>query len=236
VVIAFSFNNPHGRFNYSWTGFTLKYWGSKLFAIPDLTTAMEHSIEVAAVATIGATVLGTLVGIALGKYRFRGQGVTNLVQFACIAAPEVVLGSSLATFFLQLRIQEGAFTVMAAHVMFCMSFVAITVRARVLTLDPSVEDAAKDLGASPWDTFRLVTLPMIMPGVVAGAMLAFALSIDDFITTEFTSGSFVTYPLWIWSVSRQGLPPQVNVMGSIVFAVGVLFAVVNSVVSRRRAG
>jgi spermidine/putrescine transport system permease protein len=236
VVIAFSFNNPHGRYNYSWTGFTLKYWGSKLFAIPDLTTAMEHSIEVAAVATIGATVLGTLVGIALGKYRFRGQGVTNLVQFACISAPEVVLGSSLATFFLQLRIQEGALTVMAAHIMFCMSFVAITVRARVLTLDPSVEDAAKDLGAGPWDTFRLVTLPMIMPGVVAGAMLAFALSIDDFITTEFTSGSFVTYPLWIWSVSRQGLPPQVNVMGSIVFAVGVLFAVVNSVVSRRRAG
>ena len=190
----------------------------------------------AVVATIGATVLGTLVGLALGKYRFRGQGVTNLVQFACIAAPEVVLGSSLATFFLQLRIQEGALTVMAAHIMFCMSFVAITVRARVLTLDPSVEDAAKDLGAGPWDTFRLVTLPMILPGVIAGAMLAFALSIDDFITTEFTSGSFVTYPLWIWSVSRQGLPPQVNVMGSIVFAVGVLFAVANSVVSRRRAG
>jgi spermidine/putrescine transport system permease protein len=235
VVIAFSFNNPHGRFNYSWTGFTFKYWGSKLFAIPDLTTAMEHSIEVAAVATIGATVLGTLIGIAVGKYKFRGQGVSNLVQFACISAPEVVLGSSLATFFLQLRIQEGAFTVMAAHIMFCMSFVAITVRARVVGLDPAVEDAAKDLGASPWATFRLVTLPMIMPGVVAGAMLAFALSIDDFITTEFTSGSFVTYPLWIWSVSRQGLPPQVNVMGSIVFAVGVLFAVVNSVVSRRRA-
>ncbi len=236
VVIAFSFNNPHGRYNYSWTGFTLKYWGSKLFAIPDLTTAMEHSIEVAAVATIGATVLGTLIGIAVGKYKFRGQGVSNLVQFACISAPEVVLGSSLATFFLQLHIQENALTVMAAHIMFCMSFVAITVRARVLTLDPSVEDAAKDLGASPWDTFRLVTLPMIMPGVVAGAMLAFALSIDDFITTEFTSGSFVTYPLWIWSVSRQGLPPQVNVMGSIVFAAGVLFAVVNSVVSRRRVG
>ena len=235
VVVAFSFNNPHGRYNYSWTGFTLKYWGSKLFAIPDLTTAMEHSIEVAAVATIGATVLGTLVGIALGKYRFRGQGVTNLVQFACIAAPEVVLGSSLATFFLQLRIQEGAFTVMAAHIMFCMSFVAITVRARVLTLDPSVEDAAKDLGAGPWETFRLVTLPMIMPGVVAGAMLAFALSIDDFITTEFTSGSFVTYPLWIWSVSRQGLPPQVNVMGSIIFLVGALSAGGWALFQRRRA-
>jgi spermidine/putrescine transport system permease protein len=235
VVVAFSFNNPHGRYNYSWTGFTVKYWGSKLFAIPDLTTAVEHSILVAVVATIGATVLGTLVGIAVGKYKFRGQGVTNLVQFAAISAPEVVLGSSLATFFLQAHIQEGALTVMAAHIMFCMSFVAITVRARVVGLDPAVEDAAKDLGAGPWDTFRLVTLPMIMPGVIAGAMLAFALSIDDFITTEFTSGSFVTYPLWIWSVSRQGLPPQVNVMGSIIFAVGVLFAIGNSIVSRRRA-
>ena len=235
VVVAFSFNNPHGRYNYSWTGFTFKYWGRKLFAIPDLTTAVEHSILVAVVATIGATVLGTLVGLAVGKYKFRGQGAANLVQFAAISAPEVVLGSSLATFFLQAHIQEGALTVMAAHIMFCMSFVAITVRARVVGLDPAVEDAAKDLGAGPWDTFRLVTLPMIMPGVIAGAMLAFALSIDDFITTEFTSGSFVTYPLWIWSVSRQGLPPQVNVMGSIIFAVGVLFAIANSIVSRRRA-
>lgn len=235
VVIAFSFNNPHGRFNYSWTGFTLKYWGPKLFSIPDLTTAMEHSLIVAVTATLGATVLGTLVGLALGKYKFRGQGATNLVQFAAISAPEVVLGSSLATFFLQARIQEGALTVIAAHIMFCVSFVAITVRARVVGLDPSVEEAAKDLGAGPWETFRLVTLPMIMPGVIAGAMLAFALSIDDFITTEFTSGSFMTYPLWIWSVSRQGLPPQVNVMGSVIFAVGVLFAIVNSVASRRRA-
>jgi spermidine/putrescine transport system permease protein len=234
VVILFSFNNPHGRFNYSWTGFTFKYWGPKLFAIGDLTSALEHSLEVAVIATIGATVLGTLVGLALGKYRFRGQGATNLVQFACIAAPEVVLGSSLATFFLQARIQEGMLTVIAAHIMFCLSFVAITVRARVLTLDPAVEEAAKDLGAGPWDTFRLVTLPMIMPGVVAGALLAFALSIDDFITTEFTSGSFVTYPLWIWSASRQGLPPQVNVMGSIIFLVGVLFAITYSLVSRRR--
>lgn len=235
VVILFSFNNPHGRYNYSWTGFTFKYWGSQLFAIGGLTSALEHSLVVAVVATAGATVLGTLVGLALGKYRFRGQGATNLVQFACIAAPEVVLGSSLATFFLQLRVPMGMWTVVAAHIMFCLSFVAITVRARVLTLDPAVEEAAKDLGAGPWETFRLVTFPMIMPGVVAGALLAFALSIDDFITTEFTSGAFQTYPLWIWSASRQGLPPQVNVMGSIIFLGGVLLAVSGSIVSRRRA-
>lgn len=235
VVILFSFNNPHGRFNYTWTGFTFKWWGSALFQYPELTTAMEHSLEVAVIATLGATILGTLVGLALGRYRFRGQSATNLVQFAVIAAPEVVLGSSLATFFLQLRIQEGMLTVIAAHIMFCVSFVAITVRARVLTLDASVEEAAKDLGAGPWTTFRLVTLPMIMPGVVAGALLAFALSIDDFITTEFTSGSFMTYPLWIWSVSRQGLPPQANVMGSIIFLAGALVAGGWALFQRRRA-
>jgi spermidine/putrescine transport system permease protein len=236
-VLMFSFNNPHGRYNITWTGFTFKYWNpTKLFGqYPDLTTALVHSFEVAVIATIGATILGTLVGLALGKYRFRGQGATNLVQFACIAAPEVVLGSSLATFFLQSRVQMGELTVIAAHIMFCLSFVAITVRARVLTLDPAVEEAAKDLGAGPWETFRLVTLPMIMPGVVAGALLAFALSIDDFITTEFTSGSFQTYPLWIWSASRQGLPPQVNVMGSLIFLLGVLLAVANLIVTRRRA-
>jgi spermidine/putrescine transport system permease protein len=235
VVILFSFNNPHGRYNYTWTGFTLKWWGPALFAYPELTTAIEHSLEVAVIATLGATILGTLVGLALGKYRFRGQSATNLVQFACIAAPEVVLGSSLATFFLQLRIREGILTVIAAHIMFCVSFVAITVRARVLTLDASVEEAAKDLGAGPWETFRLVTLPIILPGVVAGALLAFALSIDDFITTEFTSGSFTTYPLWIWSVSRQGLPPQADVVGSIIFLVGVLAAGGWALSQRRRA-
>ncbi|HTU75802.1 MAG TPA: ABC transporter permease [Trebonia sp.] len=235
VVILFSFNNPHGRYNYTWTGFTLKWWGPALLQYPELTTAMLHSLEVAVIATIGATILGTLIGLALGKYRFRGQSATNLVQFACIAAPEVVLGSSLATFFLQLRVQEGMLTVIAAHIMFCLSFVAITVRSRVLTLDRSVEEAAKDLGAGPWETFRLVTLPMILPGVIAGALLAFALSIDDFITTEFTSGSFMTYPLWIWSVSRQGLPPQANVMGSIIFLVGALTAGGWALFQRRRA-
>ena len=235
VVILFSFNNPHGRYNYTWTGFTLKWWGPALFQYPELTSAMGHSLEVAVTATLGATILGTLIGLALGKYRFRGQSATNLVQFACIAAPEVVLGSSLATFFLQLRIKEGMLTVIAAHIMFCVSFVAITVRARVLTLDASVEEAAKDLGAGPWDTFRLVTLPMILPGVVAGALLAFALSIDDFITTEFTSGSFMTYPLCIWSVSRQGLPPQADVMGWIIFLCGALAAGGWAFFQRRRA-
>ena len=223
VVILFSFNNPHGRYNYTWTGFTTKWWGPALFQYPELTSAMGYSLEVAVIATLGATILGTLVGLALGKYRFRGQSATNLVQFACIAAPEVVLGSSLATFFLQLRFKEGILTVIAAHIMFCVSFVAITVRARVLTLDASVEEAAKDLGAGPWETFRLVTLPMILPGVIAGALLAFALSFDEVIVTTFTAGAQSTLPIFILNNINRGTQlPVINVVAFVVICLTVI--------------
>jgi spermidine/putrescine transport system permease protein len=234
AVILFSFNNPRGRFNYTWVGFTLKWWGPKLFQYPSLTKAMANSIIIGLVATVVATALGTFIGLALGKYRFRGQGATNLVQFAAISAPEIVLGSSLLTFFIILRLPLGYLTIIIAHVAFCVSFVAITVRSRALTLDPFIEEAARDLGAGPWDTFRLVTLPMIWPGVMAGALLAFALSIDDFITTNFVAGLQVqTYPLWIWGATKEGLPPQVDVMGTIIFAAGVLLAITNAVRARR---
>src|SRR6266704_4858253 len=202
AVILFSFNNPSGRFNYSWVGYTLKWWGPKLFEYPSLTTAMVNSIIVGITATLFSTVLGTLVGLALGKYRFRGQGATNLVQFAAISAPEIVLGSSLLSFFLTLKLPLGYLTIIIAHVMFCLSFVAITVRARALTLDPNIEEAARDLGAGPWDTFRLVTLPMIFPGVLAGGLLAFALSIDDFITTNFVAGALIAVSNAVWSRRR----------------------------------
>ncbi len=235
AVVLFSFNNPRGRFNYTWVGFTLKWWGPKLFEYPSLTKAMANSIVIGVIATLLATILGTFIGLALGKYRFRGQGATNLVQFAAISAPEIVLGSSLLTFFITLRLPLGYITIIIAHVAFCVSFVAITVRSRALTLDPYIEEAARDLGAGPWDTFRLVTLPMIWPGVLAGALLAFALSIDDFITTNFVAGLQVqTYPLWIWGATKEGLPPQVDVMGTIIFAAGVLIAITNAVRSRRR--
>jgi spermidine/putrescine transport system permease protein len=233
AVALFSFNNPKGRFNILWVGFTLKWWGPKLLQYPDLTHAMLNSISIGLIATVASTALGTLIGLALGKHKFRGQNFSNLLQFAAISAPEIVLGSSLLTFFLTLGVQPGYLTIVIAHIAFCLSFVAVTVRARALTLDPFIEEAARDLGAGPWTTFRLVTLPLIWPGVMAGALLALALSIDDFITTNFVAGSVQTYPLYIWGASREGLPPQVNVMGTIIFLVGAGLAIFTSVRARR---
>jgi spermidine/putrescine transport system permease protein len=233
VMIAFGFNNAKGRLNLTWQGFTFKWYG-RLFAVPDLTTALANSLTIAILTALGATALGTLIGLALGRYRFRGQGALNLVQFAAISAPETVMGASLLSFFVQLGVGRGYWTILVAHIMFSLSFVAVTVRARVLTLDPFVEEAARDLGAGGWTAFRLVTLPMIFPAVLAGSLLAFALSIDDFIITSFNSGSTLTFPLWIWGAQKNGLPPQVNVMGTLIFLAGVLLAVGNAVVARRR--
>jgi spermidine/putrescine transport system permease protein len=233
VMIMFSFNNPHGRYNFTWVGFTLKWYGPHLLDYPSLTTAMKNSLLVAAAATVISVVLGTLIGLALGKYRFRGVGAANLVQFAAISAPEIVLASSLVAFFATLHVPFGLPTIIVAHVMFCLSFVAVTVRSRVLTLDRSMEEAARDLGAGPWTTFRLITLPLIFPGVLAGALLAFAISIDDFVVTSFVSGSTQTFPLWIWSATRNGLPPQVDVLGTLIFMFGVLLAAGSALFNRR---
>jgi spermidine/putrescine transport system permease protein len=233
VMILFGFNNPKGRYNQTWRGFTLK-WYRHLFDITDLSSALARSLIMAVVATVISTALGTFIGLALGKYRFRGQGSANLIMFATISSPEIIMGASLLTFFVTLGVSFGFVTVLIAHVMFSLSFVAVVIRSRVLTLDPFVEEAARDLGAGPWATFRLVTLPMIFPGVLAGALLAFALSIDDFVVTYFNSGPYTTFPLWIWGVTRVGVPPQVNVMGTLIFVGGVVLAVANALFARRR--
>jgi spermidine/putrescine transport system permease protein len=234
VMIVFGFNNTHGRFNNTWQGFTLKWYG-ELFAIGDLTTALLNSITIALLTMVIAGALGTLIGLALGRYRFRGQGSMNLVMFAAISAPEIVMGASLLSLFVNLGVPLGYWTILAAHVMFSLSFVAVTVRARAMTLDPSFEEAARDLGAGAWSTFRLVTLPMIFPAVMAGSLLAFALSVDDFIITSFNAGGETTFPLWIWGATRVGLPPQVNVMGTLIFMVGMMLATLNALLARRRA-
>jgi spermidine/putrescine transport system permease protein len=233
-MIAFGFNDTKGRYNQSWEGFTLKWYG-RVFDLDELTRALVISLAVALVTMVIAGALGTGIGYALGRYQFRGSGTLNLIMFATMSAPELVMGASLLTLFVSLGVGLGVVTITIAHIMFSISFVAVVVRARVLTLDRSVEEAAADLGATPWTTFWKITFPIILPAVFSGMLLAFALSIDDFVVTNFTSGTTTTFPLWIWGATRVGLPPQVNVMGTLIFAAGVLIAVVSSVRSRSRS-
>jgi spermidine/putrescine transport system permease protein len=235
VMIVFGFNDTKGRLNLRWQGFTIR-WYQDLFAIPDLTTALRNSLTIAVLATAISTVLGTMLGIALGRYRFRGKGLYDLVIFAAISAPELVLGTSLLSLFITLQVARGYLTILIAHVMFCVSFVAITVRARVIGLDPALEEAAQDLGADPWTTFRKVTLPLLFPGILAGALLAFALSIDDYVITSFNNGQTITFPLWVYGATRIGVPPQVNVMGTLIFLGGAVLAVTNTLLVRRQRG
>jgi spermidine/putrescine transport system permease protein len=232
-MIAFSFNDIRGRHNVTWQGFTVKWYG-QIFAHSDLTQALFYSLAIALLTMVIAVAIGGLLGLALGRHAFRGKQATNLIMFAAICAPEVVLGAALLSLFLLVGLTTGFATIVIAHVMFTISFVAITVRARVVTLDPKLEEAARDLGADAWTTFRLVTLPTLLPSIMAGALLAFALSIDDYIITSFVAGEVTTFPLWIWGSTRVGIPPQVNVMGTLIFAIGVALAIVNVIVAKRR--
>lgn len=236
VMIVFGFNDYPGKFNTTWQGFTFK-WYRDLFAVSDLTTALENSLTIAAIVTVISVVLGTVMGMALGRHRFKGSGSTNLLLFANIAAPEVVLGAAMLSFFLTLGIPRSYWTIVIAHVMFCIAFVAITVRARMAGLDPALEEAARDLGAGPLSTFFRITLPMLMPGVLAGGLLAFALSIDDYIITSFINGSTQTFPLWVYGAAQRNggsVPAQVNVMGTLIFGFGVLLALTGFIMNREK--
>jgi spermidine/putrescine transport system permease protein len=233
VMILFGFNDIRGRFNFTWQGFTLRWW-RQLLIVPELTLALKNSLIVAAIATVVATAFGTLIALALTRHRFRGRGATNLFVFLPLAAPEVVLGASLLSLFLTLGTPRGFLTIVIAHVMFNISFVVVTVKARTHGFNREWEEAAKDLGATPWVTFWKVTFPLILPGVLAAAALAFALSIDDYVITSFNNGQTLTFPLWVFGVSRFGVPPQVNVMGTIIFVVGIALALFNVAIQRRR--
>ena len=233
LVILFSFNNPAGRFNYTWQGFTLDHWRN-WDGVPGLREAMTLSLEIGFLASIVATVLGTLIALALVRYGFRGRGGTNLLIFLPMATPEIVLGASLLTLFINLQVFLGFSTILIAHIMFCISYVVVTVKARLVGFDRSLEEAAMDLGANEWVTFRKVTLPLIAPAILAGALLSFALSIDDFVITYFNSGSEITFPLFVWGAARVGAPPQVNVMGTVIFVVALSLMVLNVMLQRRR--
>lgn len=235
VMIAFGFNDYQGKYNLNWQGFTLKHWGN-LFQDPDLVVALKNSIVIALIATVVATILGTMIALALTKYRFRGRATTNIFIFLPMATPEIVLGASLLTLFVTMGVKLGIGTILIAHIMFCISFVVVTVKARTSGFNAEWEEAAKDLGATPWVTFWTVTFPLILPGIAAAAALAFALSIDDYVVSTFNSGQTVTFPLWVYGASRQGIPATVNVMGTIIFFVGVSLALLNVWFQRKRDG
>jgi spermidine/putrescine transport system permease protein len=236
VVIAFSFNNPKGRFNYTWQGFTFKNWTAP-FGFPGLSGAVRVSVEIALISSLCATVLGTLIALALVRYRFRGSAATNLLIFIPMATPETVMGASLLTLF---SAHTGIFplgfeTILIAHILFNISYVVVTVRARLVGFDRHLEEASMDLGANELVTFWKVTLPLIMPGILAAFLLAFALSIDDFVITYFNAGTVTTFPLFVWGAARVAVPPQINVIGTGIFVIAVGLMLANILWQNRRA-
>jgi spermidine/putrescine transport system permease protein len=232
-TFAFSFNNG-GKSNLVWKGFTLGNWQNPCGA-PDVCVALGNSIRVGVISTVLATVLGTLIAFAIGRHQFKGRSFTNTLIFLPMATPEVVLGASLLAMFLNLGINPGFWPVVIAHVMFCISFVVVTVKARIASLDPRLEQAAMDLYANEFETFRKVTLPLVAPGIAGAALLAFSLSFDDFIITNFNSGTLTTFPKFVYVASARGIPPQANVIGSAMFFLALFIVIAGQLVSRRKA-
>lgn len=233
VIVLFSFNKPKGKFNIVWQGFTLDNWAHP-FSEPEFTDALLVSLRVAAIATLCATILGTLIALALSRYRFKGSGAINLFLVLPLTSPEIVLGSSLATLFLSRGVERGFLTVVIAHIMFQVSFVAVTLRARIRGFDWTLEQAAMDLGATPQRAFWKVTFPLILPGILAAALLSFALSIDDFIITFFNAGSLVTFPLQVFGASRVAIPPQLNVLASMLLFGSIAIMVGGLIIESRK--
>ncbi len=237
IMILYGFNQVHTHLpvvSFRWQGFTLQ-WYRELVKIPGLTPAFRLSLLLAATSSAVAAALGTLLALALMRYRFRGKVVVEQAMFLNIAAPEIVLGASLLSFFVTINVPRGFVTLFLAHVMFSIAYVAITVRARLAGFDRTVEESAQDLGATPWVTFVKVTLPLIWPAVMAGVLMAFALSIDDFVISNFVAGSVETFPLWIYGAVKVGIPPQVFVFATLIFMGGLAIAVTNLLLQRKKA-
>src|SRR6476620_1587933 len=235
VVALFSFNKPNGRYNYEWVKFSTDAWLNPC-GTPGICDSLGLSLRVGIAASLIATVLGTMVAFALGRHRFRGRAATNMLIFMPMATPEVVMGSSLLTLFVAMGLPSGATTILIAHIMFCLSFVVVAVKARVSSLDPKLEEAAADLGAGPTATFLRVTLPLAAPGIAAGALLAFSLSFDDYIITNFNaSPNSVTFPMYVWGAAQRGTPVQINVIGTVMFVLSVGIVLTGQFISARRA-
>ena len=233
IVILFSFNDNRGRFNFTWQGFTLRHWQHP-FSNPDLATALKNSLLIAGISTVIATALGTFMALALVRYGFRGRGSADLFVFLPLATPEVVLGAALLALFLTMNVNTGFATIVIAHIMFNISYVVVTVKARLEGMDQYIEEAAQDLGAGVWTTFFKITLPVIAPGVAAAALLAAALSVDDYVITSFNAGQTITFPLFIYGAARQGVPPEVNVLASALLFVVLVLMALNVALQRAR--
>ena len=233
VVAALSFNKPAGKFNISWNEFSLDAW-TNLCGVPGVCSSFVTSIQIGLISTIVATILGAMIAFALVRYRFKGRSTTNLLIFMPMATPEVVMGSSLLALFLNMRFPLGEPTVIIAHIMFIISFVVVTVKARLQGLDPRLEEAARDLYAGPRATFRYVTLPLVLPGILGAALLGFSLSFDDFIISYFNAGTLVTFPIFIWGAAQRGIPVQVNALATLVFVIALLVVLIAQFVSYRK--
>jgi len=233
VVIVFSFNDNAGRFNFSWQGFTLKSWLNPC-GVMGLCPAMVRSLQIATLSTVVATAMGTMIAFALVRHSYRGRSTTNLLVFLPMATPEIVLGSSLLALFLNVGVSTGFGTILIGHILFNISYVVLTVKARLQGMDDKLEQAAMDLYANEWETFRRVTLPLVTPGIVAASLLAFALSFDDFIVSNFNAGNTVTFPMFVWGAAQRGVPPQINVMGSLMFIVAISALLIGQTIQRAR--
>ena len=231
-TFAFSFNDS-GKSNLIWKGFTLDNWKNPCGA-PEVCNALGNSIKIGLLATIFSTILGTMIAFAIGRHKFKGRSTSNLLIFLPMATPEIVLGASLLSLFLVLEINPGFWPTVIAHIVFCISFVVVTVKARIASLDPRLEQAAMDLYANEFQTFRRVTLPLVAPGIAGAALLAFSLSFDDFIITNFNSGTLITFPKFIYTSAARGIPAQANVIGSAMFFLAVTIVVAGQLVNRRR--
>lgn len=236
VVILMSFNEPAGRNTYTFDAFTLANWGD-ICGPYQLCSSVVLSLKIALLSTVVATALGTLMAFAMVRHRFRGRAAANVFIFLPMATPEIVLGSSLLALFVNAGLSGklGFWTIFVAHVMFCLSFVVVTVKARLAGMDPRLEQAAADLYANEWQTFWRVSFPLVFPGILSAALLSFALSFDDFIITNLNAGQAVTFPMFVWGANTKGIPPQINVIGTIMFVIALTIVVLGEVANRRRS-
>jgi spermidine/putrescine transport system permease protein len=233
IVVLFSFNNPTGRYNYTWNEFSLDAWLHPC-APSGMCSSLGLSLRIGLLATLVSTILGTLAAFAMARHRYRGRATSNVLVFLPMATPEVVMGSSLLTLFVSSQVPLGGTTILIAHIMFSISFVIVTVKARIAGLDPRLEQAAMDLYANERQTFLRVTFPLVAPGILAASMLAFALSFDDYIITNFTaSASSVTFPMFVYGSAARGTPVQVNVVGTVMFLLALSAVGVGQLISRR---